>query len=83
MIGFKQFEEMYLNGTDEEKKWLKRAEKMFINLDFRNDSKFDARVGQLRSIYYGLYNLLSVLYKINIGTKPMSDDDFNKIPTKV
>jgi hypothetical protein len=84
VISYKVFEE-YWNMTKDasEKKWLKRAEVMFENLDIRVDQKSDSRIEQLKLAYASIYNLLKILFNTNTGTSPISEPEFNKIPTAI
>jgi len=83
-ISYKVFEE-YWNMTEDtsEKIWLKRAEVMFENLDIRVDQKSDSRIEQLKLVYAGIYSLLKALFNTKIGTNPMSNEDFDKIPITI
>lgn len=84
IIGYKRFEEIWLmDDKSEDKKWLLRVEKMFRNLDLRLDENYDSRIQQLRKVYNSIYHLLTIFYKIEVGTKPISEVDFNKIPNKI
>jgi hypothetical protein len=80
VISFKSFEKFWAQGSNmEERIWISRAERIFEKLDMRVDKKNDSRIEQLRGVYKSVYVLFDKLYGINIGTKPISIDIFNKI----
>jgi hypothetical protein len=51
VIGFRKFEEMCANGSQEEKKWLQRLNALFEEFDVSAPPEKDARIQQLRSLY--------------------------------
>jgi len=83
-ISYKVFEEYWTMKEDtSEKKWLKRAEVMFENLDIRVDQKSDSRIEQLKLVYASIYSLLKALFNTKIGTSPVNKEDFDKIPITI
>lgn len=84
VIGYKPFEATWdAPVTDEGKKWARRAEKIFHGLDLRVDHSTDSRIQQLDNVYISTYNLLKELFYMEIGDKPVSLEDFRKIPSKI
>ncbi len=61
VVGFRLFEAMLTDGTDEEKRWLRRLYALIEDLDISGDDRFDARVGQLREIYLATAQLVLAL----------------------
>jgi hypothetical protein len=51
VIGFRGFEAMLSEGTDEERRWLRRLYALLDDLDVSGDNNTDARIDQLKSIY--------------------------------
>jgi hypothetical protein len=83
-ISYKTFEEYWgMKEDTSEKKWLKRAEVMFENLDLRVDQQSDSRIEQLKLVYASIYSLLTALYATETGVSPISQEDFNKIPATI
>ncbi|MCO5948667.1 hypothetical protein [Mucilaginibacter flavidus] len=83
-ISYKTFEEYWgMKEDTSEKKWLKRAEVMFENLDLRVDQQSDSRIEQLKLVYASIYSLLNALYTTETGVSPISQEDFNKIPATI
>jgi hypothetical protein len=83
IIGYKKFEEMWDNGSIEEKKWLERAERIFKNLDLSVSEYSDSRIIQLKNMYSHSYDLLKALYITKVGAKPISKIKFRKIPNRL
>jgi len=49
VIGFGEFENRCLNGTEEQRRWLVRLDSFFWNMDSNN--LYDARVGQFKKLF--------------------------------
>lgn len=79
-ISYKTFEAYWDQAdTTSEKKWLKRAEVMFDNLNLTANTKSDSRIEQIPLIYSSVYALQKTLYNIKIGPAPISKLNFDKI----
>lgn len=50
IIGFREFEEMCISGTNEQKRWLRRIAALIENLNISENNEYDARVEQLKSV---------------------------------
>ena len=67
VMGFQQFEDMYLKQLKNKKdplpehRWISRIDSLFQDLDVKNDDKFDARIQQLRNIGSTLLDLIQIL----------------------
>jgi hypothetical protein len=58
IMGYKEFEEHYRNKDDALQIWIKRAEKLFTNLNIKSNNSFDVRPQQLKRIFTSAYFLL-------------------------
>jgi hypothetical protein len=62
IISFRKFEEMCENGNAEEKKWIKRAERLFSGIDITVvEDRFDTRVSQLKKVQEATASLVQIL----------------------
>ena len=83
-ISYKTFEAYWDQAdTTLEKKWLKRAEVMFDNLNLTANTKSDSRIEQIPLIYSSIYELQKTLYDIKIGPKPISKENFQEISATI
>ncbi|TDS11817.1 hypothetical protein [Sphingobacterium paludis] len=83
-ISYKTFETYWDQAnTTLEKKWLKRAEVMFDNLNLTANTKSDSRIEQIPLIYSSIYELQKTLYDIKIGSDPISKANFEKISATI
>jgi len=65
VIGFKEFENIYTNGSEEQKLWIKRIERLFAGVDIKIiEEKFDSRISQLKNINLSAINLKRALAKV-------------------
>ncbi|MHC4268432.1 MAG: hypothetical protein ACYSTS_08200 [Planctomycetota bacterium] len=64
VVGFKEFENFLLSGTDEQKRWIDRLNNIFINLDVSGADIYDARVQQLRNTMVAIAKLVKALAKV-------------------
>lgn len=60
VISYLEFEDLCFNGDNNSKKWLKRVETLFINLDVAVEDRFDARKQQLKNTYNSVVALIEV-----------------------
>ena len=80
VISFKIFEEYWdQHAESTEKKWLKRAEIIFENLDMRVDRKSETRIEQLELIYSSTYSLIKILFETRNGLNPFPKKTFREI----
>ncbi len=81
---FQKFEQIWDKpAEDSEKKWLKRMEVIFTHLDLRADHQADSRIEQLKLIYTNIYQLLKTLYFIEVGPRPISENNFNELSVTI
>lgn len=64
VIGFKEFEQLYISNDLENRKWIERIDRLFKNLDVSLDDRFDARKQQFKNIYNATYELLMAFSKV-------------------
>lgn len=82
VISFREFEKLWSESDSHDKKWLKRAELMFKNLDMRVDAKSDSRIGQIKDIYKHIYGLLNLLFSMDTAGSSITKETFkNMHPT--
>lgn len=67
VIGYKEFEALCFANDTEAKKWLKRVEKLFNNLDISVENRFDGRIELLRKTYNSTYLLLKAFSDVHPG----------------
>lgn len=67
IIGYKEFENICTNGTDEQKLWLRRIERFISNLDMAADIKYDRRIGQIRNLYVACIRIIEEFDSIEEG----------------
>lgn len=49
VIGYRRFEALFEDGTEEEQRWLNRLARVLVDLDVAGEPRFDARIQQLRN----------------------------------
>ena len=74
VIGFKEFETFILSGTDEQKRWVDRLNKLFDNLDVSGADRYDARVQQLWNTMVATAKLVKTLAKVKTRQHIVSKD---------
>jgi len=70
VVGYKDFEQIFLDGNKEEKRWFDRLASVLIDLDVSGVDRFDARVQQLRATMVATAKIvlaLSEMRKANSG----------------
>jgi len=65
VIGYSRFEDMLLEGSDNEKRWLNRLGNVFDDLDVTIQNQFDARLKQLRNTHLATAKLLTEVSKVD------------------
>ena len=77
LIGYGEFEELFLKKPSNEQKWFKRVQSLFDNLDIKKPPKYDARIRQLKNTYWAVIHLIKTLIKLEdnpqIITMPILD----------
>lgn len=63
VIGFREFEEMCENGSAQEKRWLRRLNAVFDELDISADPGTDARVRQVETLYAACGQILIAIHE--------------------
>lgn len=72
VIGYKDFESMYLQGSDEQKRWIIRLKNTLDNLDVSGADLYDARFEQLKKAFKSIALILNSLSKLKIGNQQIS-----------
>ena len=72
VIGYKDFESMYLQGSDEQKRWIIRLKNTIDNLDVSGADLYDARFEQLKKAFKSIALILNSLSKLKIGNQQIS-----------
>ncbi len=69
VLSYLEFENLCFDGDANSKKWLRRVEELFIDLNVKVDDRFDARKLQLKNTYnsvIGLIETFSIISKSNV-----------------
>lgn len=74
VIGFKEFERLYLSQDVEDRKWIERIDRLFKNLDVSIADRFDARTLQFKNIYKATYGLLEAYSKVKTSEIDLTGD---------
>lgn len=61
VVGYKEFEGIYLAGSEEDKKWISRVAAITDNMDASGGDIYDARVEQLNALSAALSKLMRAL----------------------
>jgi hypothetical protein len=74
VIGYREFEELSLIGTDEQKRWLKRVAALVEDLDPSGQDEFDARLDQLKSLSVSVSKLLKAIVSKDEQLKVLAEN---------
>lgn len=80
VVGYKEFEQLYLSESSEHKKWLERASRLFKNLDVTVEERFDGRTRQLKDLYKTVYEILLALSKISTSNVDLAKISIKRLP---
>lgn len=84
VIGYRQFENiMSMPESNEERKWVAKAERVFQGLDLRAEHRMDSRIHQLKRLYGHAYKLMVVLNDLDEKSKPVKPDRLRNIPSSI
>ncbi|MFJ5779034.1 hypothetical protein [Streptomyces sp. NPDC093094] len=72
VIGYKQFEEMSVNGEEEDRLWLRRLHTVIDDLDVGGDRTRDARIDQLSEIYVAAARIIKALHDADAAQSRIS-----------
>ncbi|QOV34225.1 hypothetical protein IM697_29300 [Streptomyces ferrugineus] len=72
VIGYKQFEEMSVNGEEEDRLWLRRLHTVVDDLDVGGDRTRDARIDQLWEIHLATARIIEALHKADAARSRIS-----------
>ena len=81
VISFADFETHFLDESYKNKRWIKRTEKLFEDLDIRRSASLDARLLQLKNVYYNAIELIEVFFWLQKGRETSLPDYVNKLKT--
>mgnify|MGYP006244888033 FL=1 len=81
VISFADFETHFLDENYKNKRWIKRTEKLFEDLDIRRSASLDARLLQLKNVYYNAIELIEVFFWLQKGRETSLPDYVNKLKT--
>lgn len=72
VIGFADFESHFLDDNFKNKRWIKRAEKLFADFDIERSESLDARILQLKKVFESSVQLIEVFILLqNGGDSPL------------
>ena len=74
VIGYKKFESMLLAGNEEQRLWIKRLSDLTDNLDMMASNPQDARVLQIKNVFYATARLVLALHSISKKRNIISKD---------
>lgn len=77
VIGYREFERMCENGTDDEKKWISRLRGIFENVDITGKNKYDARPKQLCNLLLSIAKLIEALAIIDKDRRTITEQTVN------
>ena len=58
VVGYREFENLYKGGDEEQKRWISRVEAIFNDLDTTANDRYDVRLEQLRNTIQATADLL-------------------------
>ncbi|MEM7370450.1 MAG: hypothetical protein AAF587_17705 [Bacteroidota bacterium] len=81
IMSFRKFEEEYLAYKDkpEDHRWLRRVDRLLVNLDVLRDDKVDARIQQLKNVLSGSIQLFVAIQDRGIGTAIISNKKLDEL----
>lgn len=81
IMSFRKFEEEYLafKENPEEHRWLRRVDRLLVNLDVFRDDKVDARIQQLKNVLSGSIQLFIAIRATGIGTAVITEKKLKEL----
>ena len=74
VLGYRDFEAMVYDGSDEERRWLQRLARTIENVNISNEDHSDARVDLLRNALSATAQLVVVLDEVDSGRNLIDSD---------
>jgi hypothetical protein len=78
VIGYREFEEIWANGSPEEQKWLLLLNAVFDEFDVNAPPQRDARVQQIRSLYAACGRILIAIRDIDPGRSNVTTETLER-----
>ena len=79
VISFADFETHFLDENFKNKRWIKRVEKLFADLDIRRPGSYDARIFQLKKVLFSSIDLIETFFLLQKGVKSTLPKYVNKL----
>lgn len=78
VFGFKEFENIYLNPNEEQKRWLDRIESVFRDVDVSTNNINDERLNQLSASLVAISKLVLAIHESDLEVSPFSNATIEK-----